>query len=70
MSEPEPTYPPYGEQLDPPTVESLRRTYESMRADGISIVRTAEKGLRSLGIEPDTAVTINTRAERRAARRQ
>ena len=48
MTEPTPTYTTQGETLDPGTVETLARYYESMWSDGISIVRTAERGLRSI----------------------
>ena len=68
MSEPKPTYTTYGEQLDPATVEQLRRTYEAMRADGISIVRTAERGLRDLGVPVDNSVIVQGRTARRRNR--
>lgn len=55
MSEPPPIYTTVGEQLDPATVEALRLTYEALRADGISIVVTAERGLRDLGVPVQSA---------------
>jgi hypothetical protein len=36
-----------------------------MRGDGISIVRTAEQGLRDLGVEIDTSIVVKSREERR-----
>jgi hypothetical protein len=67
MTEPSPTY-TIGEQLDPATRDVLARYYEAMRGDGISIVRTAERGLRDLGVEVETAVS--THQERKARRVQ
>lgn len=70
MTEPPPTYTTIGEQLDPATRDILARYYEAMRGDGISIVRTAERGLRDLGVEVVTAVnTHQERKERRRAQR-
>lgn len=64
ISEPEPIYTtPQGEQLDPATRDTLARYYEAMRGDGISIVMTAERGLRDLGVQVQTAVV--SRVDRR-----
>jgi hypothetical protein len=68
MNEPQPIYSSYGEQLDPATREILARAFEAMRGDGISIVRTAEKGLRDLGVEVDTSIVIAGKSERHRAR--
>ena len=46
------------------TLETLIAYYMALRGDGISIVRTAENGLRSLGISIELAVM--TRQDRRA----
>lgn len=63
MTEPSPHY-LVGEQLDPETVKRLAAHYRAMRGDGINIVKTAERGLRFLGLPVESAVL--TRKERRS----
>ena len=46
-------------------VQQLIDFYLAMRADGLSIVKTAEKGLEALGRPVETA--IRTRRDRRKA---
>jgi hypothetical protein len=69
MNEPSPIYAALGEQLDPATIKILVRQLEAMRGDGISIVRTAEQGLRDLGVEIDTSIVVKSREERRRERK-
>lgn len=65
MTEPPPIYTtPQGETLDPATVEALAQQFEAMWADGLSIVKTAERGLESIG-RPVRVSAVRFREERR-----